>query len=60
VSATIQPGMSKRLSRAKRKIKEPGIPFAVPPAHVIPASLKSGAERGEVAAYPAGEMSRWS
>jgi Activator of Hsp90 ATPase homolog 1-like protein len=24
------------------------------------ASLKSGAERGEFAAYPAGEMSRWS
>jgi hypothetical protein len=23
-------------------------------------SLKSGAERGEFAAYPAGEMSRWS
>jgi Activator of Hsp90 ATPase homolog 1-like protein len=24
------------------------------------ASLKSGAERGEFAAYPAGEMSRWT
>jgi hypothetical protein len=23
-------------------------------------SLKSGAERGKFAAYPAGEMSRWS
>ena len=23
-------------------------------------SLKSGAERGQFAAYPAGEMSRWS